>query len=208
MRKVLSIKDLLWETASFVLLGSKVDFDYILAEDRRFDTNLSDPAQHPAKCQIGRAPGGTISLRVENLEIGESSDLPLESGPYIKTEIEDKGTGIPSEHLSRLFDPYFSTKEQGRGLGLTIAFSVVRRHGGTLPCVPPWAEGRPLPFTYQPSGKWLPRRRRCLPGGENVPGGWAEKYGFCGIVAKPFQIEELGQLLARVLNFPRGASRR
>jgi nitrogen-specific signal transduction histidine kinase len=47
-------------------------------------------------------------------------------------EITDEGHGIPPEDISRIFDPYFTTKTTGTGLGLPTAFSIVRRHGGHI----------------------------------------------------------------------------
>src|SRR5205823_7298159 len=46
--------------------------------------------------------------------------------------IADKGIGIPKQHLSRIFDPYFSTKQKGSGLGLATTYSIVKNHGGFL----------------------------------------------------------------------------
>jgi len=46
--------------------------------------------------------------------------------------ISDTGCGIPKENLSRLFEPFFSTKPKGSGLGLAISYNIVRDHGGTI----------------------------------------------------------------------------
>jgi CheY-like chemotaxis protein len=54
------------------------------------------------------------------------------AGAYVEITIRDEGVGIPRHNLERVFDPYFSTKEGGSGLGLTTAYSIVRRHGGLL----------------------------------------------------------------------------
>ena len=56
----------------------------------------------------------------------------MEDGPYVKISVEDQGIGIPEEHLSRIFDPYFSTKQKGSGLGLAITYSIIKRHNGHI----------------------------------------------------------------------------
>src|SRR5205814_6778506 len=58
--------------------------------------------------------------------------LPVAPGGYVRVSIGDKGIGIPKEHLGRIFDPYFSTKQRGSGLGLATTYSIVKNHGGFL----------------------------------------------------------------------------
>ena len=53
-------------------------------------------------------------------------------GLYSRISIKDQGIGIPKEQLSKIFDPYYTTKEKGIGLGLTIALSIVNRHDGLI----------------------------------------------------------------------------
>jgi len=53
----------------------------------------------------------------------------------VRISVEDKGVGIPAENLHRIYDPYFSTKEGGSGLGLASAYSVVKKHNGFIDCV-------------------------------------------------------------------------
>jgi len=77
--------------------------------------------------------GGVITMRAENVfELTERSQhaLRLEPGPYVRVSVVDAGIGIPREHLSRIFDPYFGTKQRGSGLGLATAHSIVKNHGG------------------------------------------------------------------------------
>jgi signal transduction histidine kinase/CheY-like chemotaxis protein len=76
--------------------------------------------------------GGRITINIENAEISEGDALPLKSGKYIKITIKDQGVGIPEENLGRIFDPYFTTKEQGRGLGLASVYSIIKSHGGCI----------------------------------------------------------------------------
>ncbi|MGD9252207.1 MAG: response regulator, partial [Desulfobacterales bacterium] len=56
----------------------------------------------------------------------------LPAGPYIKTTFRDHGVGISSDHLPKVFDPYFTTKHKGSGLGLTVAYSIIDKHNGRL----------------------------------------------------------------------------
>ena len=80
--------------------------------------------------------GGFIDIAAENVLIEEGKDLPLSEGAYVKWSIKDSGEGIPRENLSRIFDPYFTTKdrgsEKGMGLGLAICYSVVKKHNGLI----------------------------------------------------------------------------
>ena len=57
---------------------------------------------------------------------------PDESGEYVSFEVSDTGNGISAENLSKIFEPYFSTKETGTGLGLAIVHKIVDIHNGTL----------------------------------------------------------------------------
>jgi PAS domain S-box-containing protein len=68
--------------------------------------------------------GGTVLISSENFESPH--------GPFLKLTIRDHGNGIPEENLSRIFDPFFSTRENGHGLGLATVHSIVLKHGGWI----------------------------------------------------------------------------
>lgn len=74
---------------------------------------------------------GKISLSVTN-HTQENDIGAISKGSYIKISIEDNGGGISPENLSRIFDPFFSTKDNANGLGLTTAHSIIDKHGGAI----------------------------------------------------------------------------
>ena len=82
-------------------------------------------------------PGqGTIKVYCQNIDISEKDGLALKHGKYVKISLKDQGAGIAEQNLSKVFDPYFSTKEmgaqKGMGLGLAVADSVVKKHDGLI----------------------------------------------------------------------------
>ncbi len=83
--------------------------------------------------------GGSIKVSAENFDMGPESpekNLALPTGKYVKIIIRDQGVGIPEEHLTCIFDPYFSTKERGTqkgmGMGLATTYSIIRKHDGHI----------------------------------------------------------------------------
>ncbi len=76
--------------------------------------------------------GGIIQIAAENLVLEEKNEMLLNPGRYIHISIKDKGTGIEEKHLSKIFDPYFTTKKEGSGLGLAAAYSIIKKHNGHI----------------------------------------------------------------------------
>jgi PAS domain S-box-containing protein len=75
--------------------------------------------------------GGTIEVWAENV-VSDTDSLPLASGRHVSICVRDHGGGIPAEVLPRVFDPYFTTKQGGSGLGLATAHAIVAKHGGHI----------------------------------------------------------------------------
>ena len=71
--------------------------------------------------------GGFLTVSAKNVYLSEKDDIPLREGRYIQISVSDQGTGIQADNLTKIFDPYFTTKEmgttKGQGLGLTICHS-------------------------------------------------------------------------------------
>jgi len=76
--------------------------------------------------------GGDIIISAENVNLSEKNSAPLEPGQYVKILVTDTGNGIQEKHLKKIFDPYFTTKEIGSGLGLATSYSIVKNHGGEI----------------------------------------------------------------------------
>jgi len=137
VREIAVLEDLLRETAAMSLHGSNAKAQYDL------DENLH--AVEVDRGQIGQViqnlvlnadqampAGGIISITAENTEISTATALPLTPGNYVVVCIGDEGGGIPPSQIERIFDPYFTTKDTGHGLGLSIVHSIVQRHGGYI----------------------------------------------------------------------------
>ncbi len=76
---------------------------------------------------------GVIRITTSNICVNHHTPIPpLPEGDYVKISIHDSGPGIPRSDLSRVFDPYFTTKENAIGLGLSIAYTIIRKHEGTI----------------------------------------------------------------------------
>ncbi len=76
--------------------------------------------------------GGILTVGAANACIEDQAGDGLPAGRYVKIVLSDAGCGIPPETLPRIFDPYFTTKPTGTGLGLASTFSIIKRHGGTI----------------------------------------------------------------------------
>jgi CheY-like chemotaxis protein len=76
--------------------------------------------------------GGTLAVTGQNENLGSPNSMNLPSGSYVRLSFSDQGCGISDGNLKRIFDPYFTTKSSGTGLGLASVHSIVNRHGGHI----------------------------------------------------------------------------
>src|SRR6202011_5212368 len=79
--------------------------------------------------------GGTLHVSCENFRYTSTTEpvIPdLTPGDYIHIRIRDEGVGIPEKYLKRIFNPYFTTKPKGNGLGLATAYSIIKNHNGLM----------------------------------------------------------------------------
>jgi two-component system cell cycle sensor histidine kinase/response regulator CckA len=76
--------------------------------------------------------GGHLHITLENTEVCGSEVPDLDEGKYLRICMTDEGSGIDRRHLGRIFEPYFTTKQSGSGLGLATAHSIIHQHGGCI----------------------------------------------------------------------------
>ena len=76
--------------------------------------------------------GGTVRVCARNVSAERAAGLGLAEGAWVVIDFEDTGAGIAEQHLPRIFDPWFTTKDQGSGLGLAVSYSIVKSHGGRI----------------------------------------------------------------------------
>ena len=140
IRKPASLARVLRDSTRVVLHGSGIAYDLAVPDDLR--------AVEVDEAQIGQVignllvnaqeampEGGRVHVSCENVTIGATvapGPDPLAPGEYVRVVIRDEGTGIAPEHLPKIFDPYFSTRPNGSGLGLAAAYSIIRKHGGHI----------------------------------------------------------------------------
>jgi PAS domain S-box-containing protein len=149
VKKTAVITDIIRDTAIFASRGSKVRCEFSLPADLWLaDIDVGQISQVIQNLIINAEQampgGGTIHIKAEN--IGNIAaevlyGLPLDSRRYIKISIQDRGVGIPTECLTKIFDPYFTTKQKGSGLGLATTHSIVKRHEGHISVESKYGEG-------------------------------------------------------------------
>ncbi|UCD90588.1 MAG: response regulator [Desulfobacterales bacterium] len=144
VKTVGSITDLLKNTASRTIEESNVACDFSLSKDLWLVEFDKSQMRHVIKNLMNNAmeampSGGSIHVMAENFEMdtgAKKTDLPFSEGNYVKISIQDQGVGIPEASLSKIFDPYFSTKEmgaqKGMGLGLSTTYSIIKKHDGHI----------------------------------------------------------------------------
>lgn len=137
VKQTLSIGDLVREAAGFAVRGSSVKCRFVIPSCLRAveadEGQMSQVVHNLVINAVQAMPnGGVITITCRNTELDSGELSALKAGEYVRISIQDSGIGIPPENLRKIFDPYFTTKQKGSGLGLATAYSIVRRHGGHM----------------------------------------------------------------------------
>jgi len=137
IKETVFISELLTDAATLALRGSNVRCESYLPDDLwpvEIDKGQIGQVINNLIINADQAmpEGGIIKIRAENISRGEHNSLPLKEGKYVEISVKDQGTGLPKELLSKIFDPYFTTKQKGSGLGLATCYSIIKKHGGYI----------------------------------------------------------------------------
>ena len=158
----LALDQLVRECAGFALRGSRAQARFHLPSDLwpvEADVGQVNQAIQNLLLNAAQAMprGGTIDVSTENVVVADASPLGPAPGRYVRLCIRDRGMGIPAELLPRIFDPYFTTKPTGSGLGLAATRSVVDRHGGHIDVESALGEGTTF-IVHLPASETAPPR--------------------------------------------------
>jgi two-component system, cell cycle sensor histidine kinase and response regulator CckA len=138
VKKLIRLEQVIENTVKFTLSGSNTDYRTEIAADlwpvEADEGQLAQVVQNlvlnASEAMAGR---GTVVVSVKNTDIPVGTAPRLrEGGRFVSISIQDSGTGISEQNLAKIFDPYFTTKQKGSGLGLATSYSIIRNHGGII----------------------------------------------------------------------------
>jgi PAS domain S-box-containing protein len=137
LKKITSISDLVTQSVEFSLHGSNLYAELHVAGDLR--RSAVDPIQIEQvmnalmiNAREAMPDGGRVRVSACNIDINGDEGIALQPGRYVKVEIADNGRGVDGRSVAKIFDPYFTTKPSATGLGLSIGYSIIKKHGGLL----------------------------------------------------------------------------
>ena len=157
--RTVDIREILKKTVKSLTDGTNIKVLFYFAENLKncdIDENQITQVFYNIvlNARQSMSKGGILKVKAVNVEKNkEGYSSLLEFGKnYIEIIIIDTGTGIPTEIISKIFDPFFSTKKHGSGLGLAAASSIINRHNGVIEAKSSIKEGTSM-YVYLPSSE-------------------------------------------------------
>ena len=155
VKENITLGNMVEEVARFDLTGSNVSLVYHSADDLwSIDADKGQIQQAVSNLVINAREampkGGRLLVTLANADISEEAVPTLSPGRYVKVIVKDEGEGISPKVRDHIFDPYFTTKQTGSGLGLTTVWSIISRHGGHITVVSELGKGATFTF-YLPA---------------------------------------------------------
>jgi PAS domain S-box-containing protein len=137
IKETVNAETLIRETAEFVLHGSTSKLVFRIPSSLwhiRADIHQIAQVVRSLVINANQAMpgGGLVKITAENLLVDDDDILPLQPGHFIKISVSDSGVGISDSHIDKIFDPYFTTKQHGSGMGLATTLSIIKNHGGHI----------------------------------------------------------------------------
>jgi PAS domain S-box-containing protein len=199
IKKIIDIGPLIREATEFSLRGSRVKCTIELP-DRIWpiEADAGQVAQVINNLMINAdqamPAGGTIAVRAENFDSAHHEIPALKPGRYIRLSVSDNGIGISGDCIGKVFDPYYTTKQKGSGLGLAVTYSIVRKHHGHIVVVS--SPGAGATFTvYLPASSTVGTEARA---GEEQP---REGRGMILVMDDEHDVRETMGLMLRRLGY-------
>ncbi|MGD9852146.1 MAG: PAS domain S-box protein [Nitrospirales bacterium] len=155
VKSTTSISAIITDTVDFALRGSAVSCVQEVTDDlwpvEADEGQISQVLQNLViNADQAMPEGGTIHLEARNVQVSVQTHLHLKPGRYVQVSVSDQGLGIPPEHLPKIFDPYFTTKQKGSGLGLATTYSILKGHDGHIEVTSTLGKGTKFRF-YLPA---------------------------------------------------------
>jgi PAS domain S-box-containing protein len=165
VKETTSIYEIIKDSASFVLRGSNVDAEYKFPKDLwSVDVDAAQISQVVQNLIINAEQampdGKKIFIGLENKHLNKPLNPDMLPGKFVKIKIVDTGIGIPKEHLNKIFDPYFTTKQKGSGLGLATSYSIIKRHNGHIGVKSEIGKGTEILIYIPASNDQVPDKKR------------------------------------------------
>jgi PAS domain S-box-containing protein len=138
IRQAAILPEIIKDSIDFILHGSDVKCRYQFADSLYLvDVDRSQISQVVQNLALNALQsmmnGGSFEVSCNNVDVIDVDAIPLKSDKkYVQIKITDQGKGIPGDIIDKVFDPYFSTKPQGSGLGLSIVHSIISSHEGHI----------------------------------------------------------------------------
>jgi len=138
VKEVVRLDTLVEEVVRFYLSGSNVKFNFEQMNEILWLSELDKGQMQQVFSNLtvnarqAMHSGGELYVRLENVDMKVSQVSGIEPGKYIKITVRDSGEGIDQKYINRIFDPYFSTKKEGTGIGLATTYSIIHKHGGHI----------------------------------------------------------------------------
>jgi len=137
VKKVVSVASILRDTVGFACRGSSAEFALdieeglwpVFADGGQIGQVVNNLVLNAIQSMSG---SGNLTVSARNVSVERSNLQGIAPGCYIRISVTDADVGIPKEHLDRIFDPYFTTKQKGSGLGLAVSYSIIRNHEGYI----------------------------------------------------------------------------
>ena len=136
-RELIELEDLLVKAVPSSLHGSNIKAEFIIEDDIwqvKIDKEQIKQVIHNVVVNARQAMSGegSIFVSIKNIQLTTGTKIPVAPGSYVQVSIGDQGSGIAAADQQKIFDPFYSTKSSGKGLGLAVSHSIIQKHHGHI----------------------------------------------------------------------------